>query len=264
MKICVALTVVLCAGYFALVAMNPKARKWATQGKKDGSGGPTPFNAINQILAIPAQAIGKTKDVVAASDARTGMLNGVIAEEEGKLKKGGGRSGPAVDPFAAANAILNGGPAPAGAPGTNTAPGAGGTQTDGPPVISAAALLAMSDKNLPTDTSTAPAPVVRVEVPKAADPAAPTQVKLPGGIIIASASPAGAPPASQPFLYWVVGLNISGVFQNNPPRMIMNNRLIYEGQEVNATLGVTFVRSDPARKVILFRDKTGAEVTRSY
>ena len=262
MKICVALTVVLCMGYFALVAMNPKARKWATQGKKDGSGGPTPFNAINQILAIPAQAIGKTKDVVAASDARTGMLNGVIAEEDGKLKKGGGKSGPAADPFASANAILNGGPAPAGG-ATTTGPGA--PASDGPPVISAAALLAMNDKNPPVaNPGDSTAPAISPEAPKAPEPVAPTQVKLPGGIIISSASPAGAPAASQPFLYWVVGLNISGVFQNNPPRMIMNNRLIYEGQEVNATLGITFVRSDPARKLILFRDKSGAEVTRSY
>src|SRR3954464_14148417 len=37
--------VLLIMGYCALVALNPKARQWATQGGKDGSGGPTPFKA---------------------------------------------------------------------------------------------------------------------------------------------------------------------------------------------------------------------------
>ena len=117
--------VLLLMGYFALIALNPKAREWATKGAKDGSGGPTPFNTVNQILAIPAQAIGKTKDVVAAGDARVGVLDGVIAEEEGKKKKKGAAATHVVtDPFAtspapagpgvsAARALLT--PAPAGA-----------------------------------------------------------------------------------------------------------------------------------------------------
>ncbi|MDB6165368.1 MAG: hypothetical protein JWQ83_508 [Lacunisphaera sp.] len=263
-KLLVGLTVLLCLGYFALVAMNPKARKWATQGAKDGSGGPTPFKVVNQILAIPAQAIGKTKDVVAASDARVGVLNNVISEEEAKTAGQRGKAGPAVDPFAAANAILNGNPAPAGGANAKPTLGVGTTTSDGPQAISAAALLAMSDKNPPSDPSTTTAPILPAEVPKPPEPIAPTQVKLPGGIIISSASPEGTPAASQPFLFWVVNLNISGVFQSNPPRILMNNHLVYENQEVSAPLGITFVRIDPVKKLILFRNKSGAEVTRSY
>jgi len=243
--------VLLVMGYCALIALNPKAQKWATQGAKDGSGGPTPFNALNQVLAIPAQAIGKTKDVVAASDARTGLVNGVVAEEEAKLK---GKSGSAAyvvtDPFAAKT------PAPAA--------GKAAPAGDGPAVISREALLAMAEKQAATTDTPAtppPAPIV-VAPPKAAPP--PTVVKLGGGIVIASASPEGAPVASQPFLFWVVGLNISGVFQNSPHRILMNNRLVYEGTEASSSLGITFDHLDLANKLIVFRDKTGAVVTRSY
>src|SRR5258708_7669752 len=59
-KLLFGLTVLLGMGYFALMALNPKARAWATKGPKDGSGGPTPFKLVNQVLAIPAQALGKT------------------------------------------------------------------------------------------------------------------------------------------------------------------------------------------------------------
>ena len=240
--------VLLVIGYCALIALNPKARQWATKGAKDGSGGPTPFKVMNQILAIPAQVIGKTKDVVAASDARTNLVNGVVAEEEARLKGKSGSGGAAyvvTDPFAPKTP----------AAGANKAAAA----DDGPAAISRTALLAMAEKQ--TATSPPPAPIV-IAQPKA--PAPPTVVKLGGGIVIASASPEGAPVASQPFLFWVVGLNISGVFQSSPHRILMNNRLVYEGTEANPALGITFERLDLANKLIVFHDKTGAVVTRSY
>ena len=96
-------------------------------------GGPTPFKAVNQILAIPAQAVGKTKDVVAASDARVGVLDNVIAEEEGKAKGKGGSGGAPVDPYAAANALLGGSTAPApGMSAARTAAAAAEGKSDGP------------------------------------------------------------------------------------------------------------------------------------
>src|SRR3954468_20856419 len=68
-KLIVGFAVLICMGYFALVALNPKARKWALQGTKAGPNGapptgkgPTPFKFVNQVLAIPAQALGKTDD----------------------------------------------------------------------------------------------------------------------------------------------------------------------------------------------------------
>ncbi|MDI1335311.1 MAG: hypothetical protein PSU94_03925 [Lacunisphaera sp.] len=247
--------VLIVMGYCALVALNPKAREWATKGAKDGSGGPTPFKAMNQILAIPAQAIGKTKDVVAAGDARVGLLDGVIAEEEGKKKKGRAAQ-PVIDPFAA--------PATAAAtPGVSAAraAAAAGAASEGTPAeqgVSRAALLAMAEKKLAEDPA---APVVVAPPP---EPVAPAQVKLGGGIVVSSASPAGGPVVHAAFFYWIVNQNISGVFQSPPHRIMLDRRLVYEGQEINAALGITFDHLELANKLIVFRDKTGALVTRSY
>jgi len=262
-KMVFGLTVLLLMGYFALVALNPKAQKWATQGAKDGTGGPTPFKAMNQVLAIPAQAVGKTKDVVAAGDARVGMLDGVIAEEEGKKKKSAGSAFAVTDPFASS-------PAAAAAPGVSAAraaaatdaAGQGGTAEQG---VSRSALLAMHEKlgELPdaADPNAGPTPIAPAPPP---DPPAPPQVKLAGGIVIASASPADGPVVRSSFFYWIVNQNITGVFQSAPHRIMLNGQRVYEGDEINRTLGITFDHLDPARKVIVFRDKTGALVTRSY
>ncbi len=260
-KMVFGLTVLLLMGYFALVALNPKAQKWATQGAKDGTGGPTPFKAMNQILAIPAQAIGKTKDVVAAGDARVGVLDGVIAEEEGKKKKKGAAAHVVTDPFASSA------PAPAGAGvsparAAAAAEGEAGATEQG---VSRAALLAMHEKlgELPdsTDPASQPTPVAPAPPP---DPTAPAQVKLAGGIVIASASPADGPVVHSSFFYWIVNQNITGVFQSAPHRVMLNGQLVYEGDEINRALGITFDHLDPVKKVIVFRDKTGALVTRSY
>ncbi len=233
--------VLLVMGYCALIALNPKAREWATS-----KAGPTPFTFVNQILAIPAQAIGKTKDVVAASDARVGVLDKVIAEDEGKGK----REAPAVvtDPFAPA------------APAAGISPARAAAAAEGKPGdagISRSALLALAEKNaVAPDRPVTPAP--------APEPAAPAQVKLAGGIIISSAAPAGAPVARASFFYWVVNQNISGVFQSPPHRVMLNGRLAYEGDEISRALGITFDHLDSANKLIVFRDKSGAIVTRSY
>lgn len=268
--------ILLIMGYFALIALNPQARQWATSKK-----GPTPFKFVNQILAIPAQAIGKTKDVVAANNANVKVLDGVIADEEGKKKKAGGATGGAVaDPFASATDAAK--KAPGGADGT--AAGSAKTGDGSDKGVSPATLIAMQEKlaNL-SDGQAAPEPVkdtaqvvrdaanpysfTKPEEKKEAtpaEPAAPPEVKLPGGIVVASASPAGVPPATPQFLYWVVGLNISGVFQSAPHRIMLNNRTVIEGQEVNITLGIVFDRLDLDQKLIVFKDKTGALVTRSY
>ena len=75
---------------------------------------------------------------------------------------------------------------------------------------------------------------------------------------------AAGPVVRASFLYWVVNQNISGVFQSPPHRIMLDKRLVYEGQEINPALGITFDHLDLANKLIVFRDKTGALVTRSY
>ena len=260
-KMIFALTVLLGMGYFALVALNPKARKWALQGTKPGPGGapptgqgPTPFKVVNQILAIPAQALGKTDDVVKANNARVGQLDGLVAEEEAKTK--GGKPGrafaPVTDPFASPAATdKKSGPAPVGAAPAETAESQ---------AVSRAAILALAEKHAAAAAPPAPRPsVVTAPVPDTPD-----QMKLAGDIIIAHASPAGSPRASAAFFYWVVKLNVSGITQGKPSRVLINNRLIYEGDEVNRTMGIVFAELDAANKLLVFRDPAGAIVTRSY
>jgi hypothetical protein len=267
-KLIFGLTVLLGMGYFALVAMSPKARQWATQGAKDGSSGPTPFKAVNQILAIPAQAMAKTDDVVKANNARVGQLDGLVAEEEAKAKGGGSArtSRPVVDPFANAS--------PVG--GTSRPDNSTADATEaGPQAVSSAALLALAEKRAAA-IATAPseAPGKLPEAPasppgasaKGGDPGpqAPDEMKLPGGIVIAQASPAGSPRASAAFFFWVVKLNVSGITQSKPARVLLNSRLTYEGDEVSRPLGIVFAQLDPASKLLVFKDATGATVTRSY
>ena len=256
-KMIFALTVLLGMGYFALLALNPKARQWATKGAKDGTGGPTPFKVVNQILAIPAQALGKTDDVVKANNARVGQLDGLVAEEEAKTK--GGKPGrafaPVTDPFASPAATdKKSGPAAAG-----TAAESAESQA-----VSRAAILALAEKNAAAKPTPASPPPLRPAVIAPAAPDTPDQMKLAGDIIIAQASPAGSPRASAAFFYWVVKLNVSGITQGKPARVFINNRLAYEGDEVNRTLGIVFAQLDAVNKVLIFRDPAGAIVTRSY
>ena len=258
LKVCVALTVVLGMGYFALVALNPKARQWATQGAKDGSGGPTPFKAMNQVLAIPAQAMGKTDDVVKANNARVGQLDGLVAEEEKKAHgMTTGSSRPVVDPFAA--------PA-AASPEKSRAAGAAEVAGDSAQSLSSAAILALAEKRAaagsPLPAPSSPLPVPRPQAPP--EPPTPDEMKLAGNIIIAHASPEGSPRASAAFFFWTVKLNVSGITQSKPARLLLNGRLAHEGDEVNHPLGIVFAQLDPANQLIVFRDKTGAIVTRSY
>ncbi len=254
-KLIVGFTVLLCLGYFALVALNPKARKWATQGAKDGSGGPTPFKIVNQILAIPAQALGKTDDVVKSNNARVGQLDGLVAEEEAKTK--GGKPGlafaPVTDPFSSPAAAEK-------KPGTAAETSEGSLAS-----VSSAAIFALAEKNATTTaTPSSPPPPASRPTPQAPAPDSPDRMKLAGDIIIAHASPAGSPRASAAFFYWVVKLNIGGVTMGKPARVLINNRLIYEGDEVNRTLGIVFAELDPAKKLLVFRDQSGAIVARSY
>ena len=267
-KLIAGFTVLICLGYFALVALNPKARQWALQGSKPGPGGapatgkgPTPFKAINQILAIPAQAMGKTDDVVKANNARVGQLDGLVADEEAKAKGGKGvqASRPVVDPFAG----------PAATTGNKGTGGTGETTDGSPQAVSSAAILALAEKRAaanPGAQTTDPTPQTPLPRPQTPEPGpqTPDEMKLPGDIIIAQASPAGAPRASAAFFFWVVKLNVSGITQSKPARVLLNNRLTYEGDEVNRPLGIVFAQLDPANKLLIFKDATGATVTRSY
>jgi hypothetical protein len=57
---------------------------------------------------------------------------------------------------------------------------------------------------------------------------------------------------------------VTGVFQGSPSRAMINGTVVREGQVVNSALGVVFERIDAPRKMIYFKDYTGAEVSKNY
>jgi hypothetical protein len=73
-----------------------------------------------------------------------------------------------------------------------------------------------------------------------------------------------APAASAEFRVFVGNASVGGVFQGTPSRALVNGVIVREGQTVNAALGITFDRVDAVKKMIYFKDATGAEVSKSY
>jgi serine/threonine protein kinase len=69
--------------------------------------------------------------------------------------------------------------------------------------------------------------------------------------------------ASREFRTVVANLKIGGVFEGKPTRAFLNDRLVREGQ-LMMDLEIVFVGVDPARRILMFRDATGAEVARRY
>ena len=103
--------------------------------------------------------------------------------------------------------------------------------------------------------------------PKSAAPAkaaVQTSSAIAPGISATNDSIESAGEATPAFRSFVANAKVSGVFQGSPPRVMFNNRLTRAGDTVDAALGITFDSIDPARKLLLFKDKSGATGTRRY
>ncbi len=72
------------------------------------------------------------------------------------------------------------------------------------------------------------------------------------------------PTASAQFRTFVADASIGGVFQGTPSRALINGSIVREGQVVSNALGITFDRIDAVKKVIYFKDETGAQVSKNY
>jgi hypothetical protein len=70
--------------------------------------------------------------------------------------------------------------------------------------------------------------------------------------------------ASPAFRSFVANAKVSGVFQGNPARAMINGRLFRAGETVDPGLGITFSGLDPERHSLVFKDKSGAIVARKY
>lgn len=100
--------------------------------------------------------------------------------------------------------------------------------------------------------------------PKAAPVTVAGSSSIAPGVSATNADVAAESEATSAFRSFVANAKISGVFQGNPPRVMLNNRLARAGEAVDAALGITFERLDPEKKLLIFRDKSGAVVTRRY
>jgi len=70
--------------------------------------------------------------------------------------------------------------------------------------------------------------------------------------------------ASAAFRSYVANATIGGVFQGVPSRALINGTVVREGQVLDSALGIAFERVDPDKKIIYFKDYTGAVVSKGY
>jgi hypothetical protein len=70
--------------------------------------------------------------------------------------------------------------------------------------------------------------------------------------------------ASQAFRTFVADAKVTGVFQGTPSRAFINGRLVRAGEVVDSSLGVRFDSVDSNTKTIVFKDASGAKVSKRY
>jgi cytoskeletal protein RodZ len=118
-------------------------------------------------------------------------------------------------------------------------------------------------EDLPTPTAgAAPAEVAKQPATPRAD-APTTSTTIAPGVAATTQLAAGAE-ASQPFRSFVANAKVSGVFQGTPSRAVINGRLMRAGEVVDGTLGITFEGVDAERRHLVFKDKSGATVSRRF
>ncbi len=218
-----------------------------------------PTSAIGQIFALPGQVIGQTKAVVEKNNSRTGVLDGVIANPQGTVSsatKAGGRTAATADPTKPI----------APPPPVNTTVSADEKEKLAQSLIDFSLAQGAEEPTDGTDAAKSAQKVVPVgpTAPIVATIAQPKRIQLGGGISITSPVIADTIEAGETFITWVMNVKISGIFPGNPGRVMLNDRLTRAGDPAHVRLGITFVGLDAENRLLLFRDKAGASVARSY
>ncbi len=77
-------------------------------------------------------------------------------------------------------------------------------------------------------------------------------------------APAPAPEPSAAFTRFVSEMRISGVFQGDPPRALINGRTIRAGEPIDIGLGIVFTGIDVDRRLIVMREASGAIAAKKY
>lgn len=169
-------------------------------------------------------------------------------------------------------------PAPATPPASPIAKAKAVTETRSQAVAESAAPVAAAAPATPPAPSAPPAATVAV-APATPTPAASSspaaasksvsetataRTTIAKGVTATTHLEQAGADASVEFRTFVANAKISGVFQGTPARAVINGRLARSGETVDATLGIVFDRIDADRRHIVFRDRTGATVTRRY
>jgi hypothetical protein len=72
------------------------------------------------------------------------------------------------------------------------------------------------------------------------------------------------PPPSPAFRAFVVNMRVSGVFQGDPARALINGQMASVGDTVDHKLGIVFSELNVAKKQMIFQDASGAIMPRKY
>lgn len=108
----------------------------------------------------------------------------------------------------------------------------------------------------------ATAPSAPAETPPQTAPANPATA-TPVATAPATPAPDAGPPApSDNFVKWVNNLKIAGVRSGETPRVLIERATFRPGDVVNPQLGIVFDGYDDVRRMLRFKDKTGAIVER--
>ena len=109
--------------------------------------------------------------------------------------------------------------------------------------------------------ASAPTAAVPGSLPPAGAAAAPV---APGPTAAAPAVLERADPGAGPeFRDRVLALRLSGVFEGDPARAMIDGRLVRAGEVIDERLGLRFDGLEPGRR-LRFRDAAGATVVRKY
>ena len=144
-------------------------------------------------------------------------------------------------------------------------------ETTAAPVTPPPAPVAAAETPAPETVSAEPAPEPAVTAPVKRPPVvhaksavASATSELAPGITVTTDSVEAVPDANAAFRTFVANAKISGVFQGSPPRAFINGRLIRAGETIDAALGIRFESVDQSTKNIIFKDTSGATVSRHY
>ena len=122
--------------------------------------------------------------------------------------------------------------------------------------------VALTGEDIPDKTKPLPASTVKKSIP-AVPPPAPTMTPVTPGLAASVQLEAGAD-ASPEFRTFVANARVSGVFQGAPPRAMINGKLTRVGETTEAGLGVIFAGLDTEKRHLIFKDRSGAIISRRY